>query len=84
MSDLKERFRRSKRVISGAYFTAALLMLSLFFVRERWWQVGVFAGCAVLALLIFRAYRCPGCGKRLRSDFDGTCPECGQRLEDPE
>ena len=79
---MKQKFSLRKKIISGLYFLIALLMLSLFFGRERWWQIAVFVLSALIAFIIYRLYRCPACNARIPSDFTGTCKECGTELED--
>lgn len=84
MSDeLKKKYARQKRLISGLYLTAAMLMLTLVLIAHNTWRVLVFVFIAIItAVIMCILQRCPGCKKRLPHDFDGTCPNCGEKIDD--
>ena len=72
---------QARAVIGRLLVPAILLALLAVYLQTPWVLLPAFALWVVMALILFKYWRCPKCGKTLpKTGKTFECPRCGEKI----
>ncbi len=73
--------KQAQGVIGRLLVPAILLALLAVYLQNPWPLLPAFALWVVMALILFKYWRCPKCGKTLpKTGKTFECPRCGEKI----
>ena len=73
---------QAQAVIGRLLVPAILLALLAVYLQNPWVLLPAFALWVVMALILFKYWRCPKCGKTLpKTGKTFECPRCGAKID---